>query len=62
LIFPQRGKDEWSNWGLTNVEYVTLKKGENLLTIRYEDFNRNMDGEINEFLLDCIYLQRLELK
>jgi hypothetical protein len=60
LIFPQRGKDEWSNWGLTNVEYVTLMKGDNLLTIRYEDFNRNMDGEINDFLLDCIYLQRLE--
>ena len=62
LIFPQRGKDEWSNWGMTNVEWVTLKKGVNLLTIRYEDFNRNMDGEVNDFLLDCIYLQRLELK
>ena len=62
LVFPQRGKDEWSNWGMTNVEWISLKKGVNLLTIRYEDFNKNMDGEINEFLLDCIYLQRLELK
>jgi hypothetical protein len=61
LVFPQRGKDEWSNWGLTNIEWVTLKQGENTLTIRYEDFNRNMDGEINEFLLDCIYLQRLQM-
>jgi hypothetical protein len=62
LIFPQRGKDEWSSWGLTNFEYVTLKDDENILTIRFDDFNRNMDGEINDFLLDCIYLQRLELK
>ncbi|MBS1231779.1 MAG: hypothetical protein H6R35_617, partial [Bacteroidetes bacterium] len=62
LIFPQRGKDEWSNWGLTNFEHITLKDGENLLTIRFDDFNRNMDGEINDFLLDCIYLQRLELE
>lgn len=61
LVFPQRGKDEWSNWGLTNFEYVTLKDGDNFLTIRFDDFNRNMDGEINDFLLDCIYLQRLEL-
>lgn len=61
LVFPQRGKNEWSNWGLTNFEYVTLKDGENFLTIRFDDFNRNMDGEINDFLLDCIYLQRLEL-
>ena len=62
LVFPQRGKDEWSNWGMTSVEWITLKKGVNLLTIKYEDFNRNMDGEVNEFLLDYIYLQRLELK
>jgi hypothetical protein len=62
LIFPQRGKDEWSNWGLTNFEHITLKEGENFLTIRFDDFNRNMDGEINDFLLDCIFLQRLELK
>ncbi len=62
LVFPQRGKDEWSNWGLTNVEWINLNKGENTITIRYEDFNRNMDGEINDFLLDCIYLQRLELQ
>jgi len=60
LIFPQRGKDEWSNWGLTSVEWISLNEGENTLTVRYEDFNRNMDGEINDFLLDCIYLQRLE--
>ncbi len=60
LVFPQRGKDEWSSWGLTNTEWVTLKEGENTLTIRYDDFNRNMDGEINEFLLDYISLQRMK--
>jgi len=60
LVFPQRGKDEWSSWGLTNIEWVTLKEGENTLTIRYEDFNRNMDGEMNEFLLDYISLQKMK--
>jgi Fe-S cluster biosynthesis and repair protein YggX len=62
LIFPQLGKEEWSNWGLTNIEHITLMDGENSLTIRFDDFNRNMDGKINDFLLDCIYLQRLELQ
>ncbi len=62
LIFPQRGKDEWSNWGLTNIEHITLVDGENSLTIRFDDFNRNMDGKINDFLLDCIFLQRLEIE
>jgi hypothetical protein len=60
LVFPQRGLDEWSNWGMTNVEHITLKEGENLLTIRYDDFNRNMDGEVNELLLDYLYLQKTE--
>ena len=60
LIFPQRGLNEWSNWGMTNVEYITLNEGENLLTIRYNDFNRNMDGEINELLLDYLYLQKIK--
>lgn len=58
LVFPQRGFDEWSDWGLTNVEWITLKSGENNLTVRYDDFNRNMDGEINEFLLDYISLEK----
>jgi len=43
---------------LTGVEWVNLRSGENILTIRYEEFNRNMDGEINEFLLDYITLER----
>ena len=58
LVFPQRGKDEWSDWGFTFPEWIDLKEGENVLTIRYEGFNRNMDGEINEFLLDRITLER----
>ena len=58
LVFPQRGKDEWSDWGFTFPEWIDLADGENILTIKYEDFNRNMDGEINEFLLDRIVLRR----
>ncbi len=58
LVFPQRGRDEWSDWGLTGVEWVNISNGENILTIRYDEFNRNMDGEINEFLLDYISLER----
>ncbi|MDM8003555.1 MAG: glycogen debranching protein [Bacteroidota bacterium] len=58
LVFPQRGKDEWSDWGFTFPDWIDLKEGDNTLTIKYEDFNRNMDGEINEFLLDRIILER----
>ena len=59
LVFPQRGKDEWSDWGYTYPEPVELRDGENILVIRYEDFNRNMDGQVNEFLLDHVLLERI---
>lgn len=59
LVFPQRGKDEWSDWGYTYPEQIELMDGENILVIRYEDFNRNMDGLVNEFLLDQISLEKI---
>lgn len=59
LVFPQRGKDEWSDWGYTYPEPVELSDGENILVIRYEEFNRNMDGQVNEFLLDHVLLERI---
>lgn len=56
LIFPQRGKDEWSNWGYSNMLSVYLSKGKNTLSIVFEDNNENMDGEINQAMLDEVVL------
>lgn len=60
LIFPQRGKDEWSNWGWSNSVNITLKRGTQHFSIRFEDWNTNMNGEVNRFLLDQIELVRLK--
>ncbi len=59
VVFPQRGANEWSNWGITNTIKVNLKKGLNQLEIGFEPFNENMNDEINQFLLDQIMLERL---
>ena len=56
LVFPQRGEDEWSNWGVTNTVEVRLKEGTNHFEIGFEPFNENMNGEINRFLMDQIVL------
>ena len=58
LIFPQRGKDEWSNWGYSNMLSVQLSKGHNILAIVFEDNNGNMDGEINQAMLDEVVIYR----
>ena len=56
LVFPQRGTDEWSDWGFSNACEVQLKKGKNEIRIVFEAWNVNMDGEINDALLDYIRL------
>lgn len=54
LVFPQRGKEEWSNWGYSNDIQMFLSKGENKLEIKYESQNENMNGEINQAMLDMM--------
>lgn len=56
LIFAQRGKDEWSNWGFTNPEYIELIKGENTFAVTFDHSNENMNGGINSFFLDQIII------
>ncbi len=57
VVFPQRGKEEWSNWGFSNSLKVPLTEGEHVISISLEDFNENMNGEINQAMIDFIRVQ-----
>ena len=59
IVLPQRGKGEWSNWGFTNVVKVNLKKGTNELILKYQEANSNMNGDVNQALLDCVRIVNL---
>lgn len=59
FVFPQRGSAEWSNWGYSNLLQVNLSKGSHKLIITYEDFNKNMNGEINQAMLDYLRVFKL---
>lgn len=52
VVFPQRGQDEWSDWGFSNSFTVNLNEGENILKVKFEDWNNNMNVDINEAMLD----------
>ena len=54
VVLPQRGADEWSDWGYSNSYKVKLKKGQNRLKLKMEEWNINMDGKINKAMLDYI--------
>ena len=58
LVFPQRGKDEWSDWGFSNSRSVTLRKGENAVSLSFEDWNNNMNVEVNTAMLDYLSVVR----
>ena len=59
FVFPQRGKDEWSDWGYSNSQRVVLQKGENNLNITFEDWNNNMNVEVNTAMLDYMRVIRV---
>lgn len=54
LVLPQRGKGEWSDWGYSNALKVKLKKGDNKIAIRLNDTNTNMNGEVNQAMIDYV--------
>ncbi|MCC6281810.1 MAG: glycogen debranching protein [Saprospiraceae bacterium] len=58
LVFPQRGKDEWSDWGFSNSRSVSLQQGENLVVISFEDWNNNMSVDVNTAMLDYLSVVR----
>ncbi|HNX44727.1 MAG TPA: trehalase family glycosidase [Bacteroidales bacterium] len=56
FVFPQRGKEEWSNWGYSNAVVVLMDKGKHTLQLVFEPANENMNGEINEAAVDSLIL------
>lgn len=61
VIFPQRGKDLWSNWGYTNSLAIDLKEGNNIVTLSFEDYNVNMNDEgISKAMIDNMRIIRMK--
>ena len=60
LIFPQRGQDEWSDWGFSNSRKVKLKAGENIIRLTFEDWNHNMNVDVNTAMVDYLRVIRVE--
>jgi hypothetical protein len=59
IVFPQRGKDEWANWGYSSRRQVSLTAGEHEIRLQFEPSDENMNGEVNRALLDHLRLTRI---
>ncbi|MFD1469335.1 glycogen debranching protein [Hymenobacter caeli] len=60
VVLPQRGAAEWSNWGFSNPLLVRLEKGKNELRLALEPANANMNGPVNQAMLDYLRVQRVQ--
>ncbi len=58
LVLPQRGKGEWSAWGYSNGIEISLSAGKHELVIEYQDVNENMNGEVNQAMIDFVRVIR----
>jgi hypothetical protein len=52
VVFPQRGTDEWSNWGYSNSYAVPLLKGVNQIRLSLQNWNINMNETVNRAMID----------
>jgi len=60
LVFPQRGNEEWSNWGYSNPIMITLEKGDQQISLSLEEANENMNIEINQAMLDYLRIRKIK--
>jgi hypothetical protein len=54
VVFPQRGTNEWSDWGYSNSMKIKLPAGASTFSLRFEEWNENMNGEINQAMIDFV--------
>lgn len=59
LVFPQRGKENWTDFGFSNSLRLKLTKGTHLLSIEYRPFNENMSGEVNKAIFKRVRIRKL---
>ncbi|NDP28683.1 MAG: glycogen debranching protein [Flavobacterium sp.] len=52
IVMPQRGINEWSDWGYSNSHQMQLNKGINFIKVVFEEWNNNMNVDENTAMLD----------
>jgi alpha-L-rhamnosidase-like protein len=59
VVMPQRGVNQWTDWGWSNVLRVRLTAGAHTLVLTYTPLDENMNRRENTALLDAVRLTRL---
>ena len=57
-VFPQRGTDEWENYGWSNATIVPLTRGHHTLTLEFCETVENMNFDVNEAFIDQLRITK----
>ena len=58
VVLPQRGRDNWDEFGWTNSVKVHLNAGSNTVTLDFRPEDENMNIETNSAVIDALRLVR----
>lgn len=59
IVLPQRGVNEWSEWGFTNTVQTSLEKGHHNITLTFDPANQNMNFDINQAMIDYMRITKI---
>jgi hypothetical protein len=59
IVLPQRGKDEWSEWGFSNAVKIHLAPGKHVVEISMQAANANMNGIVNQAVVDYLRVSKM---
>ena len=60
VVLPQRGADQWNNWGLSNFQEIRLSAGKHVFELRLLPADLNMDGAINRARIQSVEIVRID--
>jgi hypothetical protein len=60
MVMPQRGQNAWDQWGQSNLLQINLRTGVHRFELRFDPYDRNMNGQVNEARIAAFLLRRIE--
>ena len=60
VVLPQRGANEWNNWGFSNYQIVQFSAGQHEIELRLTPADTNMNGDVNRVQIAAAVLTPMD--
>lgn len=59
-VMPQRGVNNWNDWGMTNTLHAQLTAGRHVISMVFFPHDENMNRKTNHALVDAVEVSRIK--